>query len=190
MATQEKVHVLMQRSQALKAHVAATAVSVPPRSPFDTEANKQPDKFDGQHNKWRDWSFQSLAFVAMQDPRLMELMVLERWSIDTRGSGEQRARSNTILYYLLTLFLGIKGVAFRKRRNVTNDNGFKTWKRVVEENGPRNRRRRRAILRFTPDCNVNVHHKRRVTGNYRVVGTKLGEARRPSHKSNSSQHVS
>ena len=42
---------MLERIQALETHVTAAAVAAPPKSPFDTKVNTQPDQFEGQHQQ-------------------------------------------------------------------------------------------------------------------------------------------
>ena len=69
---------------------------------------RQPDKCDGAHNSWRDWSFLFLAYIAARDLGMKESMVLagaEVVPVAQASNAEDQSRGRT-LCYLLTLFLG------------------------------------------------------------------------------------
>ena len=110
--------------------------------------SKQPDRFDGSHESWSDWSFQFMSYVSALDRRTADIMnaaVNTEQALTMTGAEEDLKRSRT-LFYMLTLFTSIRSKAFKKLKNVKMDNGFEAWRQVISEYEPRTRGRHGVML--------------------------------------------
>lgn len=108
----------------------AAVPAVPPStaSVLDTKLLGKPEKFSGQEEQWRDWSFVTRSYIGLMNPRLVQMLKISEQlenPIDEATLDPDQAEGSRQFFFVLVML--VKGKATTELQAAPHGQGLEAW---------------------------------------------------------------